>query len=102
MTKRMTPMTPPNEVKSYKDLLVWKAGMQLATTCYRITDLFPRHELFGITAQMRRAAVSIPSDIAEGHNRSHTKEFLQLVSVAKGSSDELETQMALAIDIGYL
>ncbi len=95
-------MTPSDEVKSYRDLLVWKAGMQLAVSCYRITGKFPRYELFGLTAQMRRAAVSIPSNLAEGHNRSHRKEFLQFVSVAKGSLGELETQMTLAVHIGYL
>jgi four helix bundle protein len=95
-------MTPSDEVKSYRDLLVWKAGIQLAVICYRITSEFPRYELFGLTGQMRRAAVSIPSNLAERHNRSHRKEFLQFVSVAKGSLGELETQMTLAVPIGYL
>ena len=95
-------MTPSDVVKSYRDLLVWKAGIQLAVACYRITIQFPRYELFGLTGQMRRAAVSIPSNLAEGHSRSHRKEFLQFVSVAKGSLGELETQMALAVQIGYL
>jgi len=91
-----------SEIKSYRDLQVWQLGMQLAADCYRITRQFPNYELFGLTSQMRRAAISIPCNIAEGHCRSHRKEFLQFISIAKGSLGEFETQMSLAITLDYL
>jgi len=86
---------------SYKDLIVWKKSMQLAAQIYKITKTFPKEELYGLTSQMRRAAVSIPSNIAEGQKRNSKKEFLQFLAVAKGSLAELETQLLLSAEINY-
>ena len=79
------------EIKSYRDLRVWQAGMDLVVRVYRLTQGFPTHELYGLTSQMRRAAVSIPSNIAEGHTRESSKEYLHHLSIAQGSLAELET-----------
>ena len=92
----------PKDIKSYRDLQVWQLGMQLVADCYRITRKFPNYELFGLTIQMRRAALSIPCNIAEGHCRSHRKEFLQFISIAKGSLGEFETQLQLSVTLEYL
>jgi four helix bundle protein len=89
------------KARSFKDLLVWQKGMALAKGVYGITRPFPDHEKFGLISQMRRAAVSIPSNIAEGQARHTTKEFIQFISHAEGSVAELETQMMLAADLGY-
>ncbi len=89
------------KARSYKDLLVWQKGMTLAKGIYGITRLFPNEEKFGLVSQMRRAAVSIPSNIAEGQARHTTKEFIQFISHAEGSVAELETQLMLAVDLGY-
>jgi four helix bundle protein len=76
--------------------------MEVAREIYRLTRQFPREEMFGLTSQMRRAAVSIPSNIAEGHARTGTREFLHGLSVALGSLAELQTQMELAAELGYV
>ena len=89
-------------LRSYRDLEVWKKSMDLAEKVYLATKVFPKDELFGLTSQMRRAAVSIPSNIAEGQSRNSTGEFLQSLSVAKGSLAELETQIELAGRLKYL
>lgn len=88
--------------KSYQDLNVWKISMELAEQTYRLTRTFPKHETYGLCSQMHRAAPSIPSNIAEGHERDSTKEFLRLLSFAPGSLAELETQFLLATRLGYL
>jgi four helix bundle protein len=88
--------------RTYRDLLVWKKAKHLATLVYRETDQFPKSELFGLTSQMRRAAVSIPSNIAEGQGRLTKGEFRQFLGHARGSVLELETQLAIAYDLGYL
>jgi four helix bundle protein len=88
-------------VKSFRDLDVWRLGIELAEIVYRCTATFPRAEAFGFTSQMRRAAVSIPSNIAEGRARNSSKEFLQFLAIARGSLAELETQMELAARLGY-
>ncbi len=80
-------------IKSYRDLEVWNVAMDLAASCYTLTRLFPKDELYGMTSQIRRAAASIPANIAEGHGREHTKEFLNHLSVARGSLMELETHL---------
>jgi len=89
------------KVEGYKDLLVWQKGIQLAKEINRITQSFPNQEKFGLVSQMRRAAVSIPSNIAEGQARHTTKEFVQFVSRAEGSVAELNTQLILALELGY-
>jgi len=88
------------KVQGYKDLLVWQKGIQLAKEIYRITQTFPSAEKFGLVSQMRRAAVSIPSNIAEGQARHTTKEFVQFVSHAEGSLAEMDTQLILALELG--
>ena len=88
-------------VYSYEDLSVWKKSMNLAVKIYELTKHMPKEELYGLTAQMRRAAVSIPSNIAEGQQRASTKEFLRFLSIARGSNAELQTQLVLACRLGY-
>ncbi len=85
--------------RSYKDLIVWQRGIELAKLIYRLTQAFPSQEKFGLIAQMRRAAVSIPSNIAEGQARHTTGEFIQFISHAKGSVAELDTQLILSIEL---
>ncbi|HEX5432993.1 MAG TPA: four helix bundle protein [Candidatus Angelobacter sp.] len=93
--------SPKNSAHSYKDLLVWQKGMELAKEIYKITQTFPAEERFGLVSQMRRASISIPSNIAEGQARRTTKEFIQFISHAEGSVAELETQLILAQDLLY-
>lgn len=88
-------------VKSFRDLDVWHLGLELAETVYRCTARFPKAELFCLTSQMRRAAVSIPSNIAEGRARNSSREFLHFLSISRGSLAELETQLELAIRLDY-
>lgn len=87
------------KLKSYKDLIVWQKSMLLVKEIYRLTADFPREEQFCLTAQMRRAAIGIPSNIAEGYLRIHHKEFIQFLSIALGSAAELETQMLICESI---
>lgn len=89
-------------VSSYRDLRVWQLSMQLAESAYRATEDLPAKESYGLTSQVRRAVVSVPSNIAEGHSRDSTKEFLRFLSVAQGSLSELETQLELCLRLGYL
>jgi four helix bundle protein len=89
-------------VNSFRDLIIWKRGLEIVKMTYEITKRFPKSETFGLASQMQRAAVSIPSNIAEGHIRSRTKEFLQFLRIALSSCAELETQAIIANDIGYL
>jgi four helix bundle protein len=88
-------------INSFRDLDVWRLGVELAETIYRLTARFPKAELFCLTAQMRRAAVSIPSNIAEGRARNTSREFLHFLSISRGSLAELETQLELAIRLDY-
>ena len=87
--------------QSYKDLTVWQKGIELAKLIYMLTARFPAEEKFGLISQMRRAAVSIPSNIAEGQARHTTGEFIQFISHAEGSVAELNTQLILAVEIGF-
>ena len=87
---------------SYRDLIVWQKAMQLVREIYRVTKVFPRDELYGLTHQLRRAAVSVPSNIAEGQARFSKKEFHHHLSHARGSLVEVETQMLIAEDLGYI
>jgi four helix bundle protein len=89
-------------ILSYRDLKAWQAAMDLVGEVHRLTKGFPREEVYGISMQMRRAAVSVPSNIAEGHARQSTKEFLQFIAIALGSLAELETQLLIAARLGYL
>ena len=85
--------------RSYKDLLVWQKGIRLAKIVYRLTQKYPSEEKFGLVAQMRRAAISIPSNLAEGQARHATGEFVQFISHAEGSVAELDTQLILSIEL---
>lgn len=90
-----------NTTRSYKDLVVWQKGIALAKLVYGLTQSFPSDEKFGIVAQMRRAAVSVPSNIAEGQARRTTGEFIQFLSHAEGSVAELDTQLILSIELKF-
>lgn len=89
-------------VQDFRDLKVWQAAMQLATAVYALTPSFPKFEIFGLSSQMQRAAVSVPSNIAEGHARDSTKEFLRFISISMGSLAEIETQIILANQLNYI
>lgn len=89
-------------IRSYKDLEIWKRGVELVTSIYLVTKDFPKSESYALVDQIRRAALSIPSNIAEGHARQHRKEFRQFLFVALGSLAELETPLIIAGKLGYL
>ena len=89
-------------IKSYRDLIAWQVAMQLVEEVYTITKTFPKEELYGLTQQLRRAAVSVPSNIAEGHCRNWRREFVHHLSIAHGSLAEVETQIEIARRLGYL
>ena len=89
------------KAEGYRDLVVWQKGITLARCVYDLTSTFPTEERFGLVSQMRRAAVSVPSNIAEGQARHTTGEFIQFISHAEGSVAELDTQLTLAIDLGF-
>ncbi|MBI4600051.1 four helix bundle protein [Candidatus Uhrbacteria bacterium] len=84
---------------SYKELTVWQKAIELVKILYRVTDSLPKHELYCLSSQMKRAAISIPSNIAEGQQRKNLKEYLQFLRISYGSSAELETQIIIAKDI---
>jgi four helix bundle protein len=88
-------------VKSFRDLLVWQKGMQTSRAIYELSARFPKNELYALTNQMQRAAISIPANIAEGHARESTKEFLHHLSIARGSLAELQTFLELAVQLKY-
>jgi four helix bundle protein len=90
------------KLRDYTELVVWQKAMDFVEAVYQASKLFPRDELFGLTSQVRRAAVSIPSNIAEGQSRRSSKEFLHFLSVARGSLSEVETQLILSRRLGYL
>jgi four helix bundle protein len=88
-------------MNSYKELEVWKKSRELVMIVYELTKLYPGDELYGLTNQTRRASVSIPANIAEAYGRSHAKERIQFLHIARGSLFEVETLITLACDIGY-
>ena len=88
-------------LNSYKELIVWQKGIELVVEIYRLTESFPKTEVYGLTNQMRRAAVSIPSNIAEGYARKHRQEYIQFMRVAFGSGAELETQITIAKKLNF-
>jgi four helix bundle protein len=88
--------------KNYQDLIAWQRAMDLVAEIYRIVKKLPKEELFELSSQMRRAAVSIPSNIAEGQARGSKKEFIRFLSIALGSKSELETQLLLSVKVKYL
>ena len=91
-----------NKVKSYKDLIVWQKSMDLVIEIYKLVKKLPKEETYSLSDQMRRAVVSIPSNIAEGYTRKSTNEYLNFLSIANGSRTELETQLLICERINYL
>jgi four helix bundle protein len=89
-------------LKSYQDLHVWQKAMELAVEAYQLSKKLPASERYGLVAQMRRSAVSIPANIAEGYGRAHRGDYLHHLSVANGSLKELETHLLLSVRLGYL
>ena len=88
--------------QSHQDLVAWQEAMRLVEMVYRCTAAFPRREVFGLSAQLRRSAVSIPSNIAEGAGRNSPKELFQFLGVANGSLAEVQTQLEIAVRLGYM
>ena len=89
-------------MKDHKDLIVWQKSMELTRIIYTLTKRFPQGEIFGLTNQIRRAVLSIPSNIAEGFGRNSDKQFIHFLKIAKGSAAELETQLLISRDLSYL
>jgi len=89
-------------IHSYKDLIVWQRSMELVVSIYELTDQFPKEEIYGITSQIRRSSISVPSNIAEGAGRKSPKEFKQFLFIALGSLSELETQIIIAKNLKYI
>jgi four helix bundle protein len=87
---------------SYKDLIVYQKAYRLSLAVYEATSSFPREEVYGLVSQMRRSAVSLPCNIAEGYRRGHRKEYIQFLYMASGSCGELETQLSLSLDLGLI
>jgi len=90
------------DIRSFRDLRVWRQGVDLVEEMYRISETFPKHETYGLASQMRRAAVSVPANIAEGHIRKQTKAFLNHLSIALGSLAELQRELEIALRLGYV
>ncbi|OGW35518.1 MAG: hypothetical protein A2X58_00730 [Nitrospirae bacterium GWC2_56_14] len=91
-----------NKITGFRELNVWQRAYALTLDLYRITRKFPKAEIYGLTSQLQRAAVSVPANIAEGYERNHRKEYLQFLFIAKGSLGELDTLLLLSRDLGYM
>lgn len=91
-----------SEIKSYKDLLIWQKGIEIVKEVYNLCKLLPDTEIFGLQSQLKRASVSIPSNIAEGYGRNYTKTYIQFLVMARGSLLELETQIILTKELNFL
>ena len=91
-----------SEIKNYRDLVIWQKGIAFVKENYLLTQKFPQTEIYGLSNQLRRAAVSIPSNIAEGQSRQHTGEFRQFLHMALGSLAEVDTQLVIAKELSYL
>ncbi|NEQ87198.1 MAG: four helix bundle protein [Moorea sp. SIO2I5] len=87
-------------INNFKDLIIWQKGMDIAEKCYLLTKFFPKDELYGMVQQIRRAAVSIPANIAEGYGRRSTAEYIRFLNIAQGSINELETHLILSSRVG--
>ena len=90
------------QIKSYNDLIVWQKAIALVKDIYKVSQLFPKEEVYGLTSQIRRLSVSIPSNIAEGHARNTTGEYIQFLGIARGSLAELDTQIIIATSLDFL
>jgi len=102
MTNHQLQITRNQNMKTHKDLDAWKKSIELVASIYKITSSFPKEQIYGLTSQIRRAAVSIPSNIAEGAAQNHDKEFIQFLYVALGSGAELETQLIISKMLGFI
>jgi four helix bundle protein len=91
-----------DEVRSFRDLRVWQRGMDLVRNVYALTRAFPKDELYGLTSQLRRASVSVPSNIAEGHARIHRGDYVRFLSISRGSLAEVHTLLLLAESLGFI
>lgn len=91
-----------SSIKSYKDLLIWQKGIQLVKEIYLICIDLPKDEVFGLQSQMKRAAISIPSNIAEGYGRNYTQNYIQFIKIARGSLLELETQIIISKELDFI
>jgi four helix bundle protein len=89
-------------MKTHKDLLVWQKSIDLVTAMYKLTNGFPNNEIYGLTSQLRRASVSIPSNIAEGAARNSDKEFVRFLYIARASAAEVDTQLIISENLGYI
>jgi four helix bundle protein len=94
-------MEKGQSIKSFRDLRVWQAAIDLVEQVYTLTQMFPKQEMYGLASQMQRAAVSIPSNIAEGHTRAYSKEYLHHLSIARASLAELQTQLEITRRLQY-
>jgi len=90
------------EIKSYKDLLIWQKGIQIVTLVYQLASTFPKDEIFSLTNQIKRASVSVPSNIAEGYGRNSEKSFSHFLDISRGSLFEIETQLLIANNLGFI
>ena len=91
-----------NKIKNFKDLRIWQESIKLVKDIYLLTECFPKEEIYGLSSQMKRCAISIPSNIAEGFRRYHNKEYRQFLYIALGSCAELETQIIIANELEYI
>ncbi len=91
-----------DKIRTFRDLDIWQLGIEIVKDIYRVTNRLPKDEVYGLTAQMRRCAVSMPSNIAEGFRRYHNNEYRQFLRVALGSCAELETQVTISRELGYV
>jgi len=91
-----------SSIKSYKDLLIWQKGFEIVVSSYKLTKTFPQDELYALTSQIKRAAISIPSNIAEGYGRNTDKSFSHFIDISRGSLYELETQLLIAKELDFI
>ena len=89
-------------MKTYRDLIVWQKAMQMVTYIYQLTGDFPKNELYGLTSQIRRCAISIPSKIAEGYGRNSTDDYLRFLNISRASLYELQTQLEISFNLNFL
>ena len=89
-------------MKTYRDLLVWQKSMTFVTNIYQVTKTFPKEEVYGLTSQIRRCAISIPSNISEGYGRNSTNDYIRFLQISMGSIFEIQTQLEIAKNLGYL
>jgi len=95
-------MKRPEVIRSYRDLIVWQKSMELVVDVYRVSKLLPKDERFGLIPQLRRSAVSVPSNIAEGYGRNSSKDYIRFLQISRGSLFELQTQLEICLSLGYI